>query len=264
MHHHTLVFFTVLSQTAVGTLIFREVFSKWINLQFLPDPFKKYSLFVSIGLLITSLTIAFFHLGKPSNAMFTFNNVRSSWLSREVLSISLLIIVLIIHSIIEKKTQSTILKEIFSLLSVGIGIFLVYSMIRLYTLPTVKSWYNPGTPVSFIITTFSCGLGLILLLSWKQSGSLFNNVYPLILVLIIASFINSLLFFNRLDKPAFLSLQLIKTLLGFFIIILVITKKISGLTNKTGTWVVIIFVSILIIEVLNRYIFFLSFEKSGL
>jgi anaerobic dimethyl sulfoxide reductase subunit C (anchor subunit) len=264
MHHHSLVLFTVLSQTAVGTLICSEVVSKSVKFHFLPDNFRINNLVIILGLLMISLFIAFFHLSKPSNAIYAINNLGSSWLSREVFFISMLIVLLVISTLLERSSRFTVIGKYFSVFSILISILLIYSMIRLYMLPSVQSWNNPATPLSFIMTSLACGLVLILLLAGKQTTQLYGVIFPLILIVIIFSLLNSFIFFGWAGKPDLKLLLIFRTGLSLFIVILLILKKINAFTNKTGIWVVILFVIILISEILNRYIFFLSFKKSGL
>jgi DMSO reductase anchor subunit len=259
----SLVFFTVLSQTAVGALIFR-----WIAL-FTGEPdiispdFKKISLLIITLLLLVSLAIAFFHLGNPVHAFSAINNLKRSWLSREILSLSLLMGTLLLYLVFVTINNSEKAEMIFSVISVPLSILLIYSMIKLYMIPSVITWSNPFTPVSFINTTLLCGILLLIIITGRSNYGFISAVTPLIAVLIISSLINSFLFPGSFFKQN-INLLLIRISISILSLVLIALIYFKTQSNKTLIWWVIIFVTVMSSEIINRYIFFLSFDKSGL
>jgi anaerobic dimethyl sulfoxide reductase subunit C len=102
----SLVFFTVLSQTAVGALIFRALMLLKGGHDLATFEFGKISLLAIAILLFISLSIAFLHLGKPAHALNALNNLGKSWLSRELLSFSILTATIMIYFIIATRVAS--------------------------------------------------------------------------------------------------------------------------------------------------------------
>lgn len=257
---HSLVFFTVICQTSVGALIFREIFMLTNNYTGAGE--KNNTLLPIITLLLTSLFIAFFHLGNPVNSVNALNNLRTSWLSREIFFLCCLIASLILYFLTGRYKRDTRILSLLSVISVSSALLLLYSMVRLYMIPAVPSWNNLHTPVGFILTSLSCGLGFILVFP-GIAKKINKNIFLLLGCLVIASIINTVLY-NSLpyrQLPFFLILRLVP---GISAILIISGKYFLILPNKSGTWQVIVFVIITLSELINRYIFFLSFEKSGL
>lgn len=259
----SLVFFTVLCQTAVGALIFRWLMLLKQGTENTPFEFRRISLVVISLLLIVSLAIAFLHLGKPVHAFYAVNNLGNSWLSREILFLSLLIATLIITLIIISENDFGKKEMITSIACVIIGISLIYSMIRLYMIPTVVTWYNPFTPISFIITTFLCGSLLLVIISEKLNNSYFEAMVPFVALFLIFSIINSFLFTGSFLKQGY-TLLIIRAALSLLSMILIAAIYFRSGSNKVIMLWVILFMIVISCEIINRYIFFLSFEKSGL
>ncbi|HDT13529.1 MAG TPA: hypothetical protein ENO03_04145 [Candidatus Aminicenantes bacterium] len=155
-----LVVFTVLGQMAVGVF--------WLfHLPFLVRfrtplyGWRTSWLFVLafVG-LVTALAaaVSFFHLRHPLRARFAVSNLRSSWLSREILG-ELAFMALVAASGWLAWTRAPAPGLIWALLVAGClaGGFFLVSMIRLYMLPTLPAWRGAHTPLSFVMTTLALG-----------------------------------------------------------------------------------------------------------
>jgi anaerobic dimethyl sulfoxide reductase subunit C len=259
----SLVFFTVLSQTAVGALIFRELVLLYSGVESTPFPFSKISLIVILFILFFSLSIAFLHLGNPLHAYHAINNLGKSWLSREIFSLSLLIGSLLISLFLTYSLNQEKPGIIFSFTSVFLGIFLIFSMIRLYMIPAVATWNNYSTPVSFITTTLLCGITLLAVITLRNVNK-FNSIALFsIAILIIFSLINSIFISAIFHKQqmGLISIKIALSILSLLIVLFLIFKPQSNKTS--GLWV-ILFLIVFLTEIINRYTFFLSFDKSGL
>jgi len=161
MKDRSLVFFTISAQMAVGA--FLVIGGIYERLALIAGTTIAISLIrvclIMIGLLIfLSLLASLFHLGNPQNAWRTLSNLRSSWLSREVL-FTLLFAGLIGILILGQRLQwddrpiNTLLAGLAGLC----GLALVYSMARVYMLRTTPAWKSWLTPASFFTTTFLLG-----------------------------------------------------------------------------------------------------------
>jgi anaerobic dimethyl sulfoxide reductase subunit C (anchor subunit) len=259
----SLVFFTVFCQTAVGALLFRWLILLKSGTEFTPSDFRRISLIIIVILLFLSLAIAFLHLEKPIHAFNAVNNLGKSWLSREILSLSLLMAFLLFYLMFISKINNEKREMIISALSIISGISLIYSMIKLYMIPTIISWNNPFTPVSFIITTLLCGIVLVAVIIDKSNFRFIQTSTPLIVIFIIFSLINSIIFPGSFSKQS-VNLFIIRTALSVLSLLIIAFIYFRSESNKTFIWWVILFVTVFSSEILNRYIFFLSFDKSGL
>jgi anaerobic dimethyl sulfoxide reductase subunit C len=259
----SLVFFTVLCQTAVGALIFRWLILLKQGIDDTPFEFRKVSLVVISLLLIISLAIAFLHLGKPAHAFYAVNNLGKSWLSREIFFLSLLIATILFTLIVITKNSYGKKEMITSVVGVLAGLSLIYSMIRLYMIPSVITWYNPFTPISFIITTSLCGILLLVIISGKHNNNILSAAPPAVAVFILLSIINSFLFNGSFLRQCHV-LLIIRTVLSVLSMIIITVIYFRSDSNNIITLWVILFITVVSSEIINRYIFFLSFEKFGL
>ena len=165
-----LVFFTLLSQIGVGIYLFSE---GWGFLRIRRGDSSEITVFHSrsrlsvLVLLGLAGSASFLHLGQPSHFLNALNNLKTSWLSREILFLLLFLGTVVILNLISRlKARVTALERILSLLGGILGLALVFVMARLYMLPAVALWNSIGTPRQFFLTTFllgSLGAALILL-----------------------------------------------------------------------------------------------------
>ena len=260
--HHSLVFFTVICQTAIGSLIFNEIF----NFKTRDNSFhihdRRARTFIT-GLLLFSIVIAFPHLGNPVNSINALNNLGSSWLSREIFFLSILAIFLILRLLINRYIVNILPARLLAgVISIVIALLILYSMIRLYMIPYVPSWNNPCTPIGFIMTTLSCGLAFFSSLS-NFTDKYFKIILPALAFLVVAATINSIVY-NSLSFSPLPFLFILRIVLALTSLILIAVKYFSAHSNKSNSFPVVLFIMITSSEVINRYIFFLSFEKSGL
>ena len=259
----SLVFFTVMSQTAVGALIFRELVLFGGGIESSSYDFGKISLVVIVFLLFFSLSIAFLHLGNPLHAYHAINNLGKSWLSREILALSLLIASLLISLYIPYRFNPGRIGMIFSFISLFFSIVLIFSMIRLYMIPSVGTWNNFSTPVSFITTTLLCGITLLSVIAFKNGDKFTSISLILTTILIIFSLINSI-FISGIFQRQHSGLIILKITLSVLSLLMVLFLIIKPQSNKTLSLWVILFLFVFLTEIINRYTFFLSFDKSGL
>jgi DMSO reductase anchor subunit len=86
---------------------------------------------------------------------------------------------------------------------------------------------------------------------------------PVIAVLLISSILNSFLFNGSFLKQGH-TLLIIRTALSVLSVILIAVIYFRSDSNNIIMLWVILFITVVSSEIINRYIFFLSFEKSGL
>jgi anaerobic dimethyl sulfoxide reductase subunit C (anchor subunit) len=115
---------------------------------------------LAIGpLVILSLLVTFLHLGNPINAPRAITNFESSWLSREIVLSLVFTIGGAAFALMQwRKISTPSVRNGVALVVAAIGLVLVYSMARIYSiLVTVPAWNTPATPAAFFLTTFLLG-----------------------------------------------------------------------------------------------------------
>jgi DMSO reductase anchor subunit len=155
-----LVAFTILGQTAVGLFWF-------FHLPFLvrgrvPAYGWRVTGLAVLGavalLMLLAAGLSFFHLRHPFRARRALGNLRTSWLSREIL-FELVFTALVAVSVWLGALHNPGLRLQWALLVVaGLagGLFLL-SMIKLYMLPALPVWRRTYTPLAFLSTTLAVG-----------------------------------------------------------------------------------------------------------
>jgi DMSO reductase anchor subunit len=155
-----LVVFTLLGQMAVGLFLCFHV------------PFLVRGRAPSPGWFVTSLAVlalvavmvglaalvSLFHLRHPLRARFALSNLRSSWLSREILFELLFLGLVVLAGWLAWLRSPPPGLKAGLLAAAGLaGVLFLVSMIKLYMLPTLPAWRGIYTPVSFLLTTLVLG-----------------------------------------------------------------------------------------------------------
>lgn len=115
--------------------------------------------FLAYALAVGGLLAATFHLGNPKNALKSFSQWRSSWLSREGCLAVAALLVMAVYAIgtIFFATPLRVLGALGAVLSIGT----VFTTAMIYTqLKTVPRWNHASTPALFL--TLSIGGGALL------------------------------------------------------------------------------------------------------
>ncbi len=163
-----LVFFTMLSQISVGILIGMLIL--WVTIRNMEtetaESLKRVLLLTAMGSMGIALLLSFLHLSMPQHAVYAMSNIRTSWLSREILLASLFLLTLILcyTSARYNLPHRNLFNQLF-LASLIVGLVLMWGISRVYMIPTVPLWDTPATPVSFFNTTLMLGGGAVLVLT---------------------------------------------------------------------------------------------------
>jgi anaerobic dimethyl sulfoxide reductase subunit C (anchor subunit) len=161
MRDRSLVAFTLLSQMAVGGLWMLGMLRFWMARQAgvaAAESLTKAPLLVAGLLMLLGLVASVFHLGAPSKAWRAVANVRSSWLSREVLFALLFAGASILLAAMQWfDWGSAALRSAMSGLAALLGLLLLLSMANGYRLRTVPAWDTWATPVTFLVVALLLG-----------------------------------------------------------------------------------------------------------
>jgi anaerobic dimethyl sulfoxide reductase subunit C (anchor subunit) len=115
---------------------------------------------LAIGpVLVLGLLASLFHLGNPLNAYRAVANLGSSWLSREILASVLFTGVGGLFAIMQWRKISTFaIRSVIALIAAVIGLFAVYSMGMVYLMPLQPAWNTVATPIQFFATSLLLGI----------------------------------------------------------------------------------------------------------
>ncbi|MDA0153326.1 dimethyl sulfoxide reductase anchor subunit [Vibrio sp. Makdt] len=158
-HEWSLIFFTVLAQTAVGGYLL--VGARALVLGHDEEKLNSYKvpMFILWALMGLGFMFSTTHLGSPLRAFNAFNQLGSAWLSNEVFFGAAFFAVGGLQWLLSvvKKGGMAIQKA----LMVGamvLGVIFMYAMINVYMINTVPTWDNIYTPLSFVMTMVVGGL----------------------------------------------------------------------------------------------------------
>jgi len=204
----SLVGFTLAIQMAVGLLAVAAVFEGWLVLS--NHQGQNWAVLISVMktvfvLLIVGNLAAAFHLSNLKNAMHSLRNLKSSWLSREVLLTIILtglVILITPVAIFQLVTLPVFLSAI--AVSAVIGIVLLFAMSKVYMLRTVATWNRLTTPLDFVIAASLLGLSTYISIKVSILPSFIPSINPGVLILTFISFFAVGI---RLTAILFISLQ---------------------------------------------------------
>lgn len=158
-HEWSLIFFTVLAQTAVGGYLL--IGARALVLGHDEEKLNSYKvpMFILWALMGLGFMFSTTHLGSPLRAFNAFNQLGSAWLSNEVFFGAAFFAVGGLQWLLSvvKKGGLAVQKA----LMVGamvLGVIFMYAMINVYMINTVPTWDNIYTPMSFIMTMVVGGL----------------------------------------------------------------------------------------------------------
>ena len=158
-HEWSLIFFTVLAQTAVGgyLLVSARALAKGYDAE------KIHSYKVPMFFLWAIMGIGFLfsttHLGSPLRAFNAFNMLGSAWLSNEVFFGAAFFAVGGLQWLLSVlKIGGAGVQKLLMLVAMALGVIFMYSMISVYMIDTVPTWNNIYTPMSFVMTMVVTGL----------------------------------------------------------------------------------------------------------
>jgi anaerobic dimethyl sulfoxide reductase subunit C (anchor subunit) len=287
---------------AVGVFFVAETLSLSFFRKFGFEKGRSCRLFLRALSLIPSIlavAVSFFHLGSPSRALHILNNLKSSWLSREILFLAIFVTLMALLAALEWwriRMQSI---QCFLVFVGGLsGVGLIFSMSRLYMLPTVPVWNSFFTPASFFAVSFLLGnqlaaAGCTAFLTrtrnqtvqeiqthWNQNT--IRQIEILSLFLIGAVFSLTVFFFLHFgysekgsdaalslivrNKSAFFAVRLLLTLIGAFLlgVSLALLKKNNFEKKKSRLFIYSGFLVLLLAEILGRYLFYEVYVRLGL
>ena len=156
----SLLFFTLIGQFSTGLTTALLVYAN-INRQHDGEEqarFFKTGLLIATGTIGVALIISFLHLSAPLSSVFALTNLKSSWLSREILMVSTYAASIFVTTIYWQfcKGKRNLLIPLLAISSV-LGLTMVLTMAKLYMIETIPLWNTPGTLIAFYVNTILLG-----------------------------------------------------------------------------------------------------------
>lgn len=282
-----LVLFTVLTQMAVGMFLVAEAVWRLGTRHYsheLVDTVATPPLILVVPLLIAGGLVATAHLTRPGRALWVITNLKSSWLSREML-FSVLFGLTISGYVFMRTFEvgSGTLQDGLAIGAILSGVTLIYGMSRLYMLRTVPAWNTAATPLVFFQTALLLGvLGVSATLAISGGCSseadtqctlikdALGWTVPAATVLagcqlaVIALF--STMHFNSSQHPWLLSLRLVLAILSMCLLLMFILDD-NLPTNHCASprsLLIAALVAAVLAEGLGRYLFYAQYQRLGL
>ena len=156
-----LIAFTILTQMSVGAFIVLGIMHFYAQRKGgleQADQLADRALLAIVPTLALGMLASLLHLGTPLNAWKTIFNVGSSWLSREILFSVLFVGVAAVFAFMQwRKMYTPQVRNIVALVSVALGLLLIYANARAYMTAAVPLWNSWFTLISFLTTAFLLG-----------------------------------------------------------------------------------------------------------
>lgn len=165
-----LVLFTVLSQAAVGAIVFSAV----LEPQVAPEHGQtrralRMAGAVAFPLLVVSLIASLFHLGQPLVAFRALRHVGSAWLSREILFFGITTVLAAVYGHMCYHNKEG--RNAFGYLTGFMGLISVWSSAMVYALPARAAWSPVLNTLAFFGTAALLGALVVAVLNqWYAAG----------------------------------------------------------------------------------------------
>ncbi|MEZ8059650.1 dimethyl sulfoxide reductase anchor subunit family protein [Vibrio splendidus] len=158
-HEWSLIFFTVLAQTAVGGYLL--IGARALVLGHDEEKLNSYKvpMFILWALMGLGFMFSTTHLGSPLRAFNAFNQLGFAWLSNEVFFGAAFFAVGGLQWLLSVlKKGGVAIQKALMVGAMVLGVIFMYAMINVYMINTVPTWDNIYTPLSFIMTIVVGGL----------------------------------------------------------------------------------------------------------
>ena len=278
-HEWSLIFFTVLAQTAVGGYLL--VSSRALAMGHSVEKINSYKvpMFALWAIMGIGFIFSTTHLGSPLRAFNAFNQLGTAWLSNEVFFGAAFFAVGGLQWLLSVlKKGGANLQKALMVVAMVLGAIFMYSMVKVYMIDTVPTWFNIYTPISFVMTIVVAGLLLsqFVFVSAKDSRfSIDRNIAILAIVAIALSLLATIGKANLIGDiqssvvkasdlvdglGAYLLIQVALLMLGllFWIVPLVNKSSVSSITLSVAL------ILVLASELVGRGLFYSLHMTSGL
>lgn len=147
-----LVLFTLLTQIAAGMVVLAAL-RQWVVVEG-PSLKTRNEWIAVLGLVIVAVLAAFFHLGRPLGFLRMLVNLRTAWLSREILAFGLfgVLTAVTFYTVFTKAANAWLIK-----ITALVGLLAVFSTGMAYASAGLDAIHNILPLVLFFLTVFTLG-----------------------------------------------------------------------------------------------------------
>jgi len=152
-----LLIFTILGQLAIGTFVILTLIRTLLQMKIGIKPAVEVTKFgmLAVGpVILLALFASFLHLGSPLLAYNALGNLKTSWLSREILFTSLFLILWFATFYTSKKEASN---QALSWVTSIVGLITIFCMAGIYAHSNRPAWTSANTYLSFFGATLVMG-----------------------------------------------------------------------------------------------------------
>ena len=278
MHSWSLVCFTLLTQSGIG-LFWVCTIERWLGVNG-SDYNQLWPLIMALVITAGGLVIALSHLAVPRLAPHAIRNLKSSWLSWEILLIQAFVsgLTVLICIVLLNVLAWRLFVEIVTVVFAGTALI---AMIKVYLLKTVPTWNTPATPLEFFGSTFLLGGSVSALLHVVLSyfdpqldfsllaGSTSIGLGLLLKLLAISSQsdgrdTDEISIWYSPAKQLLNPSQFMACRMGLFLLGVMMTLATVWRIGPTWIWAILILISLSAAEILGRARFYSSYGRVGL
>jgi len=166
----SLVVFTVLSQMAAGLALFGGGLRWWLGRSEGPSSLDPVLLPLGLSLMTGAMLFSVLHLGRPRNAFRSLLNLRTSWLSREILLAVLFLVILAMAWWPNAPHGIQAIRAWAGWLTIPAAAALLAGMAGVYMQRTVPIWNHWRTPLTFAATAVVLGGLAANVCLWSMHG----------------------------------------------------------------------------------------------
>lgn len=281
-----LVFFTLLSQLSMGIILAGLTVFLFMKNQNISSniELKRMATFIAMSAMAVALVLSFMHLAKPLHSVYALGNMGSSFLSREILLVSLFLFTLAVAwTSLRFGIPSPASFNFLYLAALVTGILLVWVMARLYMISTVPSWNTPFTILKFFNSGLLLGAGafMVVVVFLHGKGIEISWVHQVITILfylmalgVFIHLITALLpvapqegMQSSFPMPAipfaWKAARLLFLMLGFSLLAWWYPGFVSMTSRGAPSWAYLAFILLFLSEICGRYIFYASYFRVG-
>ncbi|MEA3484308.1 MAG: DmsC/YnfH family molybdoenzyme membrane anchor subunit [Pseudomonadota bacterium] len=186
-HEYSLIFFTVLAQTAVGGYLIVSAHALAMGFDEAKINSYKVPMFALWAIMGLGFLFSITHLGSPLRAFNSFYQLGSAWLSNEVFFGAAFFVVGGLQWLLSVLNKGgAAVQKILMIGAMVLGCIFMYSMVNVYMINTVPTWFNIYTPLSFVMTMVVGGLLLSQLVIVSAKDSRFTVDRNIVMLAVVA------------------------------------------------------------------------------
>ncbi|HCE2309921.1 MULTISPECIES: dimethyl sulfoxide reductase anchor subunit family protein [Vibrio] len=210
-HEYSLIFFTVLAQTAVGGYLL--VSARALAMGFDEAKINSYKvpMFALWAIMGLGFLFSITHLGSPLRAFNSFSQLGSAWLSNEVFFGAAFFAVGGLQWLLSVLNKGgAAVQKILMIGAMVLGCIFMYSMVNVYMINTVPTWFNIYTPLSFVMTMVVGGLLLSQLVIVSAKDSRFTVDRNIVMLAVVAVAISLVVTVGKMNLVSEVQSSIIK------------------------------------------------------